>query len=106
MTVTLVSGNNEQELLATLNELTKRRNEHVAQWQKQIDEMNVWYDNRAVPIKRELERLRASQPAAKRSRRAPRSIHSVMVLIDGHGYDPEWCDEDIQHFQELAVKRV
>lgn len=62
-----------------------------------IKTANLQYDAAAIPLARQINKLRAQLEVEK-----PKPEKSVSLRSDSH--DPEWSQEDIDHYYELRQR--
>ena len=87
-----------EQLKTRLDDLVQWRNETLAVYkarladiEQYIKEVNREFDEKAVPLQREIERL---QPAPERAK----------TVKSPSEPDPDWSDEDAQHYLELVTQ--
>lgn len=90
------------ELLARFEDamagLCRRRAERLAAAGKIIRDANQEYDRRAIPLARRINVLRAQLEAEKPKPEKP------LVPQPRNSHDPEWSQEDIDHYYELRQR--
>jgi hypothetical protein len=84
------------ELQALLRLLTRRRNNAVQRAQESIAQANRDYDELAWDLHRRIEILRAKEESRK--------PQLSRVTIKHITHDPEWAEQDIDHFYELLKR--
>lgn len=91
--------------LATLewemSHLCAMRADRVATAEALKRRANRDYDNAAIPLAREIKRLRAELEAEQQPE--PKKI-PAHVRSSNLSHDPEWSQEDIDHYYELAQR--
>jgi hypothetical protein len=94
------------ELECEMNALVGLRNQRVTVGQEMIDRANRDFDEQAIPLGRRINRLRSLLETEKQidslSRAATTPIVTVTRTVrESTEPDPEWSQEDIDHFKEL-----
>lgn len=92
----------EQELLELeieMGALTALRSKRIATAQAMIDSANRDFDEAAIPLGRKINRLRAKLEIEQTTQTV--TVTRSQVVRESHNPDPEWSQEDIDHFQEL-----
>lgn len=89
------------ELLARFEDamtgLCRRRAERLATAGEIIRDANREYDQRAIPLARQISKLRDELEAEKpKPKSLPPDVSSSSL-----SHDPEWSQEDIDHYYEL-----
>lgn len=82
------------ELECEMNALVYLRNQRVATGQAMIDRANRDFDEQGIPLGRRINRLRAKVEQTV-------TVTSSRVIRESPEPDPEWSQEDIDHFKEL-----
>lgn len=84
------------ELECEMNALVYLRNQRVATGQAMIDRANRDFDEVGVPLGRRINRLRARLEAEQ-----PPTVKITQTVRESYEPDPEWSQEDADHFNEL-----
>lgn len=83
------------ELECEMNALVYLRNQRVATGQAMIDSANRDFDEVGIPLGRRINRLRAKLEAQ------PPIVKITQTVRESIEPDPEWSQQDIDHFNEL-----
>lgn len=85
------------ELEYEMNALVGLRNQRVATGEAMIRRANRDFDETAIPLGRQINRLRAKLEAEKPITQTVTVTQTVRETEP----DPEWSQEDVDHFKEL-----
>lgn len=85
------------ELEIEMAALTGLRSQRIAAAEAMIKSANRDFDREGIPLGRKINRLRA-----KLEKEIPIvTVTRSQVVRESHDPDPEWSQEDIDHFKEL-----
>lgn len=93
------------QLEVAMGRLCALRDARVAVAQTAISHANREFDRDAVPLGRKINQLRQEIDKAAPVSTPKRKLDKP-VALDLNGYDPEWSQEDIDHYLELKRATV